>query len=43
VDDLAGSAAVLQDGLTALEAVEREIDAPGLLRVPMMGTVVNIL
>jgi len=43
VDDLAGSAAVLHDGLTTLEAVQRVIDAPGLLRVPMMGTVVNIL
>jgi len=39
---VAALARELQLGLTTLEAVERVIDAPGLLRIPDFGTVVNL-
>jgi hypothetical protein len=34
---------MMADGITAAEAVERVIDAHGLLRLPMFGTVVNLI
>jgi len=39
---VAALARELQHGLTPAQAVERVIDAPGLLRIPDFGTVVNI-
>jgi hypothetical protein len=33
---------VLERGCTALEAVDRVIDAPSLMRIPNLGTVVNV-
>ena len=39
---VAALARELQLGLTTAEAVERVIDAPGLLRIPDFGTVVNL-
>ena len=39
---VAALARELQLGLTTAEAVERVIDAPGLLRIPDFGTVVNV-
>ena len=35
--------AMLATGCTAAEAVARVVDAPGLLRIPDLGTVVNLL
>jgi len=39
---VAALARELQLGLTTAQAVERVIDAPGLLRIPDLGTVVNV-
>jgi subtilisin family serine protease len=39
---VAALARELQHGLTPAEAVERVVDAPGLLRIPDFGTVVNV-
>jgi hypothetical protein len=34
---------IVTTGCTATEAVERVVDSPWLMRIPNLGTVVNVL